>query len=83
MKSRISTTTATRDSMKIDLLIFNGTHYHPIDIKTTESPRASMIKAFDCIKGNTVKRGCGALICMVPRARYLSSDVVALSVWDI
>lgn len=57
---------------EIDLLIFDGTHYHPIEIKT-----------FDCIKGNTVKRGSGARICLTPKARYLSSDVVAHSIWDI
>lgn len=68
---------------EIDLLIFDGTHYHPVEIKTTESPQASMIKSFDCIKGNTVKRGSGALICMTPQARYLSSDIVAHSIWDI
>ena len=68
---------------EIDLLIFDGTHYHPIEIKTSDSPQAGMIKAFDCIKGNTVKRGSGALICLTPKARYLSSDVVAHSIWDI
>lgn len=31
----------------------------PEDIR---NPQASMIKAFDCIKGNTIKRGSGALI---------------------
>ena len=68
---------------KIDLLIFDGTHYHPIETKTTESHQASMIKAFDCIKGNTIKRGSGALICMTAKQRYLASDVVAHSIWDI
>lgn len=68
---------------EIDLLIFDGTHYHPIKIQTTESPQTSMIKAFDCIKGKTVKRGSGALICLTSKARYLSSDVVAHSIWDI
>lgn len=69
--------------MKIDLLIFDGTHYHPIETKTTESHQASMIKAFDCIKGNTIKRGSGALIFMTAKQRYLASDVVTHSIWDI
>lgn len=68
---------------EIDLLIFDGTHYHPIETKTTGSHQASMIKAFDCIKGNTIKRGSGALICMTAKQRYLASDVVAHSIWDI
>lgn len=57
---------------EIDLLIFDGTHYHPIETKTTESHQASMIK-----------RGSGALICMTAKQRYLASDVVAHSIWDI
>ena len=68
---------------EIDLLILDGTHYHPIEIKTNESPQASMIKAFDCIKGNMIKHGSGALICMTAKQRYLASDVVAHSIWDI
>ncbi len=39
-----------------------------------------MINAFDFIKGNTVKCGSGALICMTVKPRYLASDVVAHSI---
>lgn len=42
-----------------------------------------MIKAFDCIKGNTIKRDSGAQICMTVKPRYLASDVVAHSIWNI
>lgn len=68
---------------EIDLLIFDGVEYHPVEIKTTESPQASMVKAFDNIKGGHVKRGSGALICLTKEPRYLTSDVVAHSIWDI
>lgn len=68
---------------EIDLLIFDGVEYHPVAIKATESPQASMVKAFDNIKGNHIKRGSGALICLTKEPRYLSSDVVAHSIWDI
>lgn len=68
---------------EIDLLIFDGSEYHPIEIKATESPQASMVKAFDNIKGSHVKRGSGALICLTKESRYLTSDVVAHSIWDI
>ena len=68
---------------EIDLLIFDGVEYHPVEIKTTESPQASMVKAFDNIKGSHVKRGAGALICLTKEPRYLTSDVVAHSIWDI
>lgn len=73
-----------RDTQKreIDLLIRQGDVYHPIEIKSTDAPSRGMLKHFDVIKGN-VKRGAGALICTVPQARYLTSDVVALPVWDL
>lgn len=68
---------------EIDLLIFDGVEYHPVEIKTTESPQAGMVKAFDNIKGSHVKRGSGALICLTKEPRYLTSDVIAHSIWDI
>lgn len=68
---------------EIDLLIFDGVEYHPVEIKMTESPQASMVKAFDNIKGSQVKRGAGVLICLTKEPRYLTSDVVAHSIWDI
>ena len=68
---------------EIDLLIFDGVEYHPVEIKMTESPQASMVKAFDNIKGSQVKRGAGALICLTKEPRYLTSDVIAHSIWDI
>ena len=68
---------------EIDLLIFDGVEYHPIEIKTTESPQAGMVKAFDNIKGSHVKRGSGALICLTKEPRYLTSDGIAHSIWDI
>ena len=68
---------------EIDLLIFDGVEYHPVEIKTTESPQASMVKAFDNIKGSHVQRGPGALISLTKEPRYLTSDVVAHSIWDM
>lgn len=74
-----------RDSAfnEIDLLIKVGTVYHPIEIKTTENPMASMVKAFDLIKGGSFERGAGAVICLTKNAHYLRSDVVAHSIFEI
>ena len=57
--------------------------HHPVEIKTTEHPQVGMTKAFVNIKGDKVKRGNGALICMTQEPRYLASDVVAHSIWYI
>lgn len=73
-----------RDTQRreIDLLIREGDVYHPIAIESTDTPNRSALKAFDVLQGH-VRRGPGALICTVPRARFLTSDVVALPVWDL
>lgn len=73
-----------RDTQRreIDLLIREGDVYHPIAIESSDTPNRSTLKAFDVLQGH-VQRGPGALICTVPQARYLASDVVALPVWDL
>lgn len=64
-------------------MIREGDTYYPIEIKATDTPRRSMLNNFGVLKGNTIKRGPGALICTCPEARYLTEDVVALPVWDL
>lgn len=74
-----------RDTAKneIDLLIRQGDVYYPIEIKSTDMPRRSMLDNFVVLKGDTIKRGPGALICTCPEARYLTRDVVTLPIWDL
>lgn len=68
---------------EVDLLIREGTTYHPIEIKMTQHPESSMVKAFDLIKGGSFQRGPGALICLTKETRFLKPDVVAHSILDI
>ena len=68
---------------EIDLLIKEGTTYHPIEIKTTTHPEVSMTKAFANIKGTSFERGMGSVICLTAERRFLRSDVIAHSIWDI
>ncbi len=74
-----------RDTAKreIDLLIREGETYYPIEIKATDAPNRNMLDNFGVLKADTIKRGPGALVCTCPEARYLTSDVVALPVWDL
>ena len=74
-----------RDSnfKEVDLLIKEGTQYFPIEIKMSENPDVSMIKAFDNIKGGSFTRGPGAVICLTQNPCYLRPAVVAHSIWDI
>lgn len=73
-----------RDTQRreIDLLIREGDVYHPIAIESSDTPNRSVLKAFDVLQGH-VRRGPGALVCTAPQARYLTSDVIALPVWDL
>ena len=68
---------------EIDLLIREGNIYYPIEIKSTASPQRKMLDNFGVLKGDTIKRGPGALICTCDEPRYLTSDVVALPVWAL
>ena len=68
---------------EIDLLIREGDIYYPIEIKSTASPQRKMLDNFGVLKGDTIKRGPGALICTCDEPRYLTSDVVALPVWAL
>lgn len=74
-----------RDTSKkdIDLLIREGDTYYPIEIQSTDTPRRSMLDNFGVLKGDSFKRGPGALICTCAKAEYLTRDVVALPIWDI
>ena len=74
-----------RDAQRkeIDLLIREGETYYPIEIKTTDSPQRRMLDNFGVLKGETIKRGPGVLICTCPEAQFLASDVTAMPVWDL
>ena len=74
-----------RDTTKneIDLLIREGETYYPIEIKSTDSPQRSMLDNFGVLKGHTIKRGPGALVCTCSETKYLTGDVIALPVWNL
>lgn len=68
----------------IDLVIRDGITYHPVEIKTTEHPEPSMVRAFDCIREKpTFRRGPGALICLAKEPVFIRPDVIAHSIFDI
>lgn len=74
-----------RDTQRneIDLLIRQGQTYYPIEIKATDTPQRSMLDNFAVLKGHTIQKGPGALICTCAQAHFLTSDVVAMPVWDL
>lgn len=67
------------DKNEIDLLIENGDTLHPVEIKTVSDPKKSMVKAFNCLNGNPVKKvGPGALICLSKECLPLTENVWTL-----
>lgn len=69
------------DKNEIDLLIENGDTLHPVEIKTVSDPKKSMVKAFNCLCANPVKKvGAGALICLSKERLPLTEDVWTLPV---
>lgn len=69
--------------VEIDLLIStNGTLY-PIEIKKTSNPSKDMIKNFRILEKTNQKIGYGCLICLTDKARPLTENANAISLWDI
>lgn len=65
-----------KDKNEIDLLIEDGSIFHPIEIKTTSDPIKSMTNAFRYIEGIPGKEvGQGALICLAKEVLPLKKDV--------
>ena len=70
------------DKNEIDLLIYQDGKYYPIEIKKHGTPDSNDIRAFNIFaKKETIGFGCE--ICLVPDLQPLSSNVMAMSVWDI
>ena len=70
-------------STKIDLLISANDTLYPIEIKKTSNPSKDMIKNFRILEKTNQKMGYGCLICLTDKARPLSENANAISLWDI
>jgi predicted AAA+ superfamily ATPase len=73
-----------RDSNQneIDLLIEANDKFHPIEIKKTANPTKNDIKSFEILT-SIENIGYGSLICFTDKARPLTKNVNAISIWDI
>ena len=67
---------------EIDLLIYQDGKFWPIEIKKHSTPGFDDIKAFR-IFAKDEKIGYGCEICLTLDLQPLSSDAVAMSIWDI
>ena len=68
---------------EIDLILENGGMLHPIEIKKSSNPTASMIKNFDILKKAALLVGSGAIICMKDSFTALDRENLIVPVWCI
>jgi len=66
---------------EIDFIIEENGILHPIEIKMSASPDATMASAFDVLDGvDGKKRGMGAILCLYDKVLYLRDNLVALPI---
>ena len=68
----------------IGLIIHHEGCWHPVEIKSSQTPHLEMAKNFAVLDKMGLKRGLGAIICnMAEKKRFLSDDVIAHSIFEI
>ena len=70
------------DRNEIDLLIYQNGKYYPIEIKKHGTPGMQDIKAFKTFGGKE-PLGYGCEICLTRDLQALSTNAIAMSVWDM
>ena len=69
-----------RDAREIDLVTESDGELHPIEIKKTASPNASMVRSFSALDRATVPRGAGAIVCLSETLGALDSQTFIVPV---
>lgn len=66
---------------EIDLIIEENGVLHPVEIKMSANPKASMASTFDVLdKEVTKKRGLGAIVCLYDKKMYLRENLIVLPI---
>ena len=66
------------DAKEIDLIIESNGELHPIEVKKTASPNASMTKNFSVLDKGVVPRGCGAIVCAAEHFSALDGNTLVI-----
>lgn len=72
-----------KEQREIDLILETHGALHPIEIKKSSNPTASMIKNFDALSKANVKVGQGAIVCMKTHLSALDKDTLVIPVWCV
>lgn len=69
------------DQAEIDIILEADGMLHPLEIKKTTSPTASMTKHFDKLRKGSVPVGAGAVICNALALSAIDSETFIVPVW--
>lgn len=72
-----------KDQREIDLILESDGKLHPIEIKKSSNPTASMIKNFDVLKKSNMDVGQGAIICLKNNLSALDKNTLIVPVYCI
>ncbi len=70
-----------KDKNEIDLIIENDGALHPIEIKKSHNPTASMIKSFNLLDKATIPTGVGAIVCAKENLSAINKDNLIIPIW--
>lgn len=71
------------DQAEIDIILEADGMLHPLEVKKTTSPTASMTKHFDKLRKGSVPVGAGAVICNAPALSAIDSETFIVPAWSI
>ncbi len=72
-----------KDQKEIDLIIETNGYLHPIEIKKSSNPTASMTKNFEVLKKSDAAIGQGAIICMKDTLTAIDENTLIIPIWCI
>lgn len=72
-----------KDQYEIDLILETDGILHPIEIKKSSNPNASMAKNFNVIKKSKREIGQGAIICLKEAITAIDKNILVIPIWCI
>ena len=72
-----------KDRREVDLVLESGGELHPIEIKRSINPASRIAESFAVLDRGTLKRGCGAVVCMRPELSAIDRQNFIVPVWMI
>jgi len=72
-----------KDTKEVDMVLESDGEIHPIEIKKTASPSASLSGAFKVLDSGSMPRGTGAIICAKEELSAIDKTALIVPIWMI